>query len=437
MYPLTPLRTYALDRVYDDARCVARMERILNAIGVKPGEVRRITEQNLPDVVADLAVLWPPVAVPPGQVRSFMRPLVFTTMDLDYDRRDLTPMLQRCAPGTPDGMVRNIFGHLTTAIDQHPHHLDQRHDCVCWPTYNFGTMSGCPHGCLYCGAGREGKFITVALNLEEYMDKVVKPVIEANPWNRVFRMILNGADLMTFEPEYGLHALFSQVLAQYEDRWGHFHTGSSNVDWLADLPHRDRLVGVWSVTCEAVARDIEPGTGRAIDRIEAARRCQALGIPVRFKFKPVIPVRNWRDEYAWIIEQMFKRTKPESVGFCLYVWNSYESLITSINPDLLDPEYLEAARNAQEEMKGVRAGPFPHEARKEIYRFLIREVRRWDPDVLLYVSTESREMWDELKTELGQDPRSYICGCSSVAVPGRRLAISPGFRYSTYNPTPV
>lgn len=437
MYPLSPLRTYALDRVYDDARCVARMERILNAIGVKPCEVRRITEQNLPDVVADLAGLWPPVAVPPNQVRSFMRPLVFTTMDLGYDRLDLTPMLQRCAPGTPDGMVRNIYGHLTTAIDQHPHHLDQRNNCVCWPTYNFGTMSGCPHGCLYCGAGREGKFIAVALNLEEYMDKVVKPVIEANPWNRVFRMILNGADLMTFEPEYGLHALFSQVLAQYEDRWGHFHTGSSNVAWLADLPHRDRLVGVWSVTCEAVARDIEPGTGRAIDRIEAARKCQDLGIPVRFKFKPVIPVRNWRDEYAWIIEQMFKRTKPESVGFCLYVWNSYESLTTSISPDLLDPEYLEAARNAQEEMKGVRTGPFPHEARKAIYRFLIREVRRWDPDVLLYVSTETREMWDELKTELGQDPRNYICGCSSVAVPGRRLAISPGFRYSTYHPTPV
>ena len=85
----------------------------------------------------------------------------------------------------------------------------------------------------------------------------------------------------------------------------------------------------------------------------------------------------------------------------------------------------------------MRTGPFPHEVRNEIYRFFIREVRRWDRDVLLYVSTETREMWDELKDELGQDPRSYLCGCSSVAVPGRRLALSPGFRYSTYNPTPV
>ena len=57
--------------------------------------------------------------------------------------------------------------------------------------------------------------------------------------------------------------------------------------------------------------------------------------------------------------------------------------------------------------------------------------------MLLYVSTETREMWDELKDELGQDPRCYVCGCSSVAVPGRRLGLSPGFRFSTYSPTPV
>ena len=32
------------------------------------------------------------------------------------------------------------------------------------------------------------------------MERVVGPVIEANPWNKVFRMILDGADLIAFEP---------------------------------------------------------------------------------------------------------------------------------------------------------------------------------------------------------------------------------------------
>ena len=437
MYPLTPLKVYALDRVRNSPECMTRLARMLDAIDCPADDVIWITDETLGEVAQELTQLWPPDTVPEGCVRSFMRPLVFTTMELRAKRPDLRPLLERCPEGTSLGTLSNIFGHMTTAIDQHPHGRDWKENCVCWPTYNFGTMIGCPHGCLYCGFGRTGKFISVALNLEEYMEKVVGPIIEANPWNKVFRMILSGADLITFEPEYGLHDLFTRKLAEYEDRYGHFHTASWNVEWMADLEHRDRLVGVWSTTCEAVARHIEGGTGKAIDRIDAARKCQDMGIPVRYKFKPIIPVRNWQEEYASIIEQMLARTKPESIGFCLYIWNTYESLTNTIPAELLDPEYLTAARDAAEKMKGVRTGPFPHEVRKDIYRFFIKQVRRWDKDTLLYVSTETREMWDELKDELGQDPARYVCACGSAAVPGRKLALSPGFRYSTYNQTPV
>jgi hypothetical protein len=300
----------------------------------------------------------------------------------------------------------------------------------------FGTMMGCPHECQYCGTGKSGKFISITLNLEDYMEQVVGPCIEKNSWNKCFRMIKVVADLITFEPEYGLFDLFTRKLAEYEGRYGHFHTASDNVDWIADLPHRDRLLGVWSTTCEAVSRDLEPGSPSAIDRFEAGRKCNEMGIPVRYKFKPMIPIRNWREEYASAIEEALKRSDPESIGFCVIMWMDYDELTKKIDPGLLDPEYVQAARTAVEEMKGVRVGPFPHNVRAEIYRFLINEVRRWDKDVLLYVSTESRGMWDDLKDELGQDPRSYVCACSSVAVPDRKLALSPDFRYSTYHPEP-
>jgi DNA repair photolyase len=426
-----------LDRVADDPRCLRRMERMLAALGVAGDAVAVIGEAALPEVTAELATLWPPESVPAGRVRTYMRPLVFTTMDLGPRRTDLPALLERCPPGTTLGMLRAVLGDFSAAVDQHPHELDQRNDCVCWPTYNFGTVWGCPHGCLYCGEGREGKLMAVALNLEDYMERIVGPIIEANPWNKVFRMILNGADLITLEPEYGLHDLFTRKLAEYDDRWGHFHTASNNVAWMADLEHRDRLVGVWSATCEAVARLIEPGGVGAAERVEAGRLCQQMGIPVRFKFKPVIPVRDGRDEYAAIIEEIFRRTRPESVGFGLYMWSTYEQMARSLPLELLDADCVDAARQAADRMAGVRTGPFPHEVRRDIYRHLIAEVRRWDNDVPLYVSTESRQMWDELSGELGQDPRAYICACSSVAVPGRRLALSPGFRYSTYERGPV
>jgi len=435
MYQLTPMKVYVLDRVQDDPRCVARMERMLKAIGYNSEDVVCITEENLGDVADELQHrLWPPENIPEGHVRTHMRPLVFTVQDLSEKRPDLSPLLEHCPKGTQLGILKSIFGQITNAVDQHPHERDQRENIVCWPTYNFGTMRGCPHGCLYCSSGRAGKFITISLNLEDYMEHIVGPTIEKYQWNKVFRMILEGADLMAFEPEYGLFDLFTRKLAQYENRYGHFHTGSDNVDWLADLPYRDRLVGVWSTTCESAARDIEPGSPSSVARSKAGGKCNEMGIPVRYKFKPVIPVRNWREEYAYAIEQTLKWSKPESIGFCTLISN-YDSMVSAINPDLLDEECLDAARAVKEEMKGERMSPFPHHVRAEIYRFLIKEVRRWDDDVLLYVSTERREMWDELKDELGQDPRAYVCACSSVAVPGGKLALSPDFRYSTYHPT--
>ncbi|MBU4199497.1 MAG: hypothetical protein KKG09_02245 [Verrucomicrobia bacterium] len=434
MYPLTPLKIYALDSVLNDPLCTVRMERILRAIGRTRDKVVRVDEANVPEVAAKIAGLWPPKKVPSGMTRSYMRPLVFTRIRVDEPLKpDIGPILKRCSPETSEHLVRTILGHIDASRPFHQYEDDWQKNMVCWPTLMLGTMTGCPHGCQYCGDGRSGKMIAVGLNIEETVERLIVPIAEKNPQQRCFLLIGWGSDEITFEPEHGAFDVFTTALDRL-DRYVYFHTGGDNVDWIADLKHKDRLIGVWSVTCATAARIIEPGAGSAINRIEAARKCREMGVPVRIKFKPIIPVRDWRREYAEIIEQTVKRAQPESIGFCLYIWNTYKSMMNSLNPDLLDPECLDAARRAQKEIKGVTTGPFPHKVRREIYRTLIREVRKWNKDVPVYISTESREMWDDLKDELGQDPMAYICGCSPVAVPGRKLALSTGLSHSTYLP---
>jgi hypothetical protein len=292
-------------------------------------------------------------------------------------------------------------------------------------------MTGCPHACQYCGTGKHGQFLNVAVNIEEFMEVVVPRAVAKWPWQKCFRMMGWGADAITLEPEYGCIDLYTQTLAKY-DRFGYFHTASSNVDWIADLPRKDRLIAIFSVTTEAIARELEGGTGHAFDRFEAGKRLNAMGVPVRYKFKPTIPIANWREEYARAIEYALQVSDPESVGFCVIMWMSLEQVGALIPLEMLDQEYVQAAREAAAEMEGNVCAPFPHHVRKEIYQHLIRECRRWSDDVLLYVSTESREMWDELRDELGQNPNAFFCGCSSVAVPGRKLSLSPGCPHSTY-----
>ena len=252
------------------------------------------------------------------------------------------------------------------------------------------------------------------------------------PWQKCFRLIGWSADQITVEPEYGAFDLYTKKLAEY-DRYGYFHSAGANVEWIADLERKDRLIAIFSVTGARVAEAFEPGTGEhAYARFDAGRKLNEMGVPVRYKFKPMIPIDGWRQDYSEAIEYMLRVSKAESVGFCVIMWMALEGLGQRLDINLLDPAYVQAARDAAAEMEGNVCAPFPHEVRREIYQFLIKEVRKYDKDVLLYMSTESREMWADLADELGQNPKAFFCGCSPVALPGGKLSLSDGCPHSTY-----
>ena len=431
MYQLKPTAIHMLDRVQDDPDALARVGRMLAALDKSTDDVQIIDEGNAYDVARELQQ-WPPDDLGDDVPAQRQRPLVFTRLVVGGTDPDVAPLLAPCPDDVNKGTLRNLLGYIDPIRSYHTYEGDAEENMVCWPTQDFGVMSGCPHGCQYCGDGKSGKFIAIGANIEEYVEQVIGPTIERTPGQKCFRMIGWGADIIAFEPEYGVFEAFLGKLAQYDDHYGYFHTASDNVDWVADVPHRDRLIGVWSMTCEAVARDIEPSSPSSADRVEAMGKCADLGVPVRIKFKPMIPVRNWREEYAATIKAIFQRFRPETIGFCVIMWMSVEELKKRIDADLFDPDYLQAAEDAAEEMAGVRTGPFPHDLRADTYRFLIGEVRRWDSDIPVFMSTESREMWEELKDDLGQNPRMFACGCNPVQLPGPRMSVSRDLPRATF-----
>ncbi len=438
MYPLTPLKAFVHERVQEKPHWKARVERVLAGCARPPEDVVTVTDENLPAVVAELERLWPPETVPEGLERTYMRPLIFTVQQLTLDPDtwpDITDLVDRCGGKKSEPLVRKLLGHFNPVTPYHERADDQKKDFVCWPTFDFKTMCGCPHGCQYCGEGKHGKAITLAVNLEEFAETVVPKVVADHAFQKCFRLIGWVAEQAAFEPEYGAFELLNRKLASL-DRYIYFHSAGDSTDWAIDLPHPDRLIGIYSVTCDKVAREIEPGSGSFTARFDAAGRLNAAGIPTRPKFKPIIPVKGWRKEYTRAVDELFGRCQPESVGLCMIMWMSVDTLLEKIGEDLLDPELLAAARAAAPELADVKTGPFPHEVRREIYRHFIQDIRRHDKEVPIYISTESRAMWDDLAEELGQNPCAFFCGCSPVALPGRKLALSEEFKYSTYMPEP-
>jgi hypothetical protein len=69
-------------------------------------------------------------------------------------------------------------------------------------------------------------------------------------------------------------------------------------------------------------------------------------------------------------------------------------------------------------MKDTLARPFPPEVRAEIYRHHLREIRKWNQDVPVSLSTENFSMWKEIGAEFGFKAGNYPCGCGPFTVPG-------------------
>jgi spore photoproduct lyase len=226
------------------------------------------------------------------------------------------------------------------------------------------------------------------------------------------------SDTPCFEPEYGMSELLVNYYATRPDQHYLIHTKSANVDWMLDLDHREHTVMLWSLANETAARVIEPRSGSPYERIDAAAKCQKAGYPIRFKLKPIVPVKGWREQYSRIIDHMLKHTKPDSIGLFMIAWMDYAELKSCIDMDLLDPRFAQAVRDSAEEMGGVTAGPFPHEARAEVYQYLIDEIRARDPEVPVFLCTETLEMWQQFGPQLGMGPGNYICGCGPQCEPG-------------------
>ncbi|MEN6645421.1 MAG: hypothetical protein ABFE08_23505 [Armatimonadia bacterium] len=426
MYKLDPAAVYAWPQVLDDPLCSARVERILRACDRSPDDLILITPDSLADVVSQLRDLQRPA---PRQ-----RALVFSQLKVDDTEPDWDELLSHCPEGTSREELVQLYGHGTN-LNFRRREWDQQTNHVCWCAREFNTIWGCSHGCQYCGMGRGGNRLVLGMNLEEYAEKIVRPALIEHPWQKCYRLIGAAADQITFEPEYGGYEAIGKVFSDFPDRYIVTHTASDNVYWLADFPYRDQIIHVYSLTSDRYAAALEPDTPTPAERLAAAAYCESLGIPSRPKLKPIIPVRNWREDYEHLIADLFAQTHPQSVGLCIMMWMSLATAREFLDMNQLEPAYAKAMQEQEEALRGVDTGPFPPEVRKEIYRFLIAQIRRHDKDVPIYISTETREMWDELEAELGQSKKAFICGCGPMATPDGTLTLSPDMKLTTYSPT--
>ncbi len=414
-----PPRVYVLKDAWDRPECARRAERIAEACA--GAEVRTFTYDELPGIVVEegwdhfprmgeLAEVPPPIPV-----------LSVFRFDREAVRRDEERMraAYRGDGGfnwhlAAGGGAFRFFCSGLNKIRPNPEH-------VCRPQWRIQQGRGCPHQCAYCALG--GHLLT-NVNTEEYIGRLAD-LLAQNPWQKTF-LYDDVMDVPTLEPQHDSLRPLMQFFETTGDRYLIIHTKTDRVRPIIDAGAPENTIIAWSLSGPTQSAQLEKMAGTTETRIEAARQCQEAGIQIRYKFKPIIPVPNWRDEAAYAVDLALSRTQPDNLSMTALMWMGIEDVRACIPDELLDPEFVRAGENADAQTRSARTGPFPAEFREQIYRHYLAEIRKRDPDIPVAISTESLDMWKSLAPDLGFTPATYVCGCGAGATPGKRaLDTSP------------
>ena len=418
MYPLDPPAVYIHQDVMANDLWRPRALGVVNALE-RPVEPVVFADEQLPEMIEN-GLLANRKAM--GTLDEVHDPiLVFNTFRFDGRYAERVEAL-RAAGLKSDGALRAILGY--GAYNWANYNLEgdpNRHDKVCRPCWRIHLHNGCVHQCLYCGLGG---LLVSSVNVEEYCTHLGE-IVRRHPWQTTF-LLDDDADPPCLEPEHGTLGPLMEWFGTLDGRYLIIHTKTWNTEWMRHVDHRGNTIIVWSLSGSTQSRLLEPNTGTTEQRIEAARTAQEAGIQIRYKFKPIIPVKGWREEAAYAVKLLFERTKPDVISLCVFMWHHVDEMKKKLPVDMLDPAYLEAAEESTEETKETRTSPFPQWVRQEIYEHHLAEIRKWDPDIPVSVSTENFKLWKALGPKLGFTATNYVCGCGPQSTPGaRKLSCHP------------
>jgi hypothetical protein len=191
-------------------------------------------------------------------------------------------------------------------------------------------------------------------------------------------------------------------------------TKSDNADIL-DLKHNGHTIVAWSLNEASVSHRFEIGAPPFERRLEAARKVQAAGYPIRIRLDPIVPFEGWRAAYAETIRSIFTTISPEriTIGTLRFeeeFFNMRNTLLASESElsNLLSGMAPMFPAKAFAGTKRPKAGKysFSEDQRFEIFSFIIDEIRKHS-EIPIAVCKESGEVW----IRLGLDMTQCQCVC--------------------------
>jgi spore photoproduct lyase len=200
-------------------------------------------------------------------------------------------------------------------------------------------------------------------------------------------------DSLALEPYIGFAREVIPFFAEQENALLELKTKSDCVDGLLDLDPKQRVVVSWSLNPPTVISRDEHGTASLEERLSAARRCQDAGYRLGFHCDPMIEYSGWERDYEALIEQLFAVVDWRKIAWLsLGVLRNTPGLKRTIRERFPETQLLTGEQVLCPDGK-LR---YFHPLRVEMYRQMVRWIRRAAPTVKIYLCMESKEVWQQV-----------------------------------------
>ena len=278
------------------------------------------------------------------------------------------------------------------------------------------ASNGCFYQCDWCYLKLTYRaaypFITVRVGYDKIKKQLQKRLAKTPDVDVIFN---SGelADSLSMEHITGAGQEFIPWFGGTENGYLFMLTKSDNVDDILGLPHNGHTIIAFSMNAPEISRKFEVGAPQFERRLEAARKVQMAGYPLRIRLDPIVPVEGWQAMYADTIKRIFDVVSPERItlGTLRFEDQFYKmrDIFISTGPELInmmedmtpmfEPKLFEGN-------KKPKAGKysFSEDKRFEIFNFVIKEIRKFS-DCRIALCKESADVWHKVGLELSR------CSC--------------------------
>lgn len=205
------------------------------------------------------------------------------------------------------------------------------------------TSSGCIASCMYCYLVchyNKCAYMRLFVNREEMLEKIIKT---ANKSDKELTFEIGSNSDLVLENTITNNLVWTiENFKDTEKGKLTFPTKFAFVDDLLPLDHKQKVIIRMSVNPEYIINNVEFGTSRLKDRIEAINKLVEADYEVGILIAPVIFLENWRNLYHELIvylqENLTTKAKKEIFFEVIFMTYSYvhnainqEAFINSIN----------------------------------------------------------------------------------------------------------